>query len=219
MHLFGLTGGIASGKSTVAQRLASRGVPVLDADAFAREVVRPGSDALREIRDAFGAAMVQPDGSLDRKALASVVFSDTESRRTLNGITHPRIAALTAERARELSERGEPLACYEAALLVESGLSEAFRPLVVVIAPEELRVARAMQRDGATSEAARARIATQGSQSELLRVADFVISNDADLSALDERTDGVLAEICRRVGLSPGRYGLDPSYAASDARG
>jgi dephospho-CoA kinase len=206
MRLFGLTGGIASGKSTVAARLATRGVPILDADAFAREVVQPGSAGLQEIRDAFGDGVLAPDGSLDRRALAAKVFVDDALRRRLNAITHPRIAARSAERASELSARGEPLACYEAALLVENGLAEAFRPLVVVVAPEEARVARALLRDGTTAEAARARIAAQAPLEETMRLADFVIHNDEGLTALQRRVDEVLAGICDRLGLPLGRY-------------
>jgi dephospho-CoA kinase len=206
MRLFGLTGGIASGKSTVAARLATRGVPVLDADAFAREIVQPGSDALREIRDAFGASVFALDGSVDRKALAARVFVDEAARRRLNAITHPRIAARSAARATELSARGEPLACYEAALIVENGLADAFRPLVAVIAPDEVRVARAVLRGGMTAEAARTRIAAQASPDDTLRVADIIIHNADGLASLHRRADEVLAEVCERVGVPIERY-------------
>jgi dephospho-CoA kinase len=206
MHLFGLTGGIASGKSTVARRFAERGVPVLDADALAREVVAKGTSGLEEIRATFGDAILLPDGSLDRKALAAVVFADEASRRRLNAITHPRIAALTAERSGELAARGEPLACYEAALLVENGLADAFRPLVAVVAPEEVRIARTVARDGTTPEAARARVAAQVSLTEAVRVADLVIHNDADLAALHQKTDDALDTICQRIGVPQQRY-------------
>jgi len=206
MRLFGLTGGIASGKSTVATRLAARGVPVLDADAFAREVVVPGSEGLEEIRAAFGDRVLAPDGSLDRKALAAIVFADEPSRKRLNAITHPRIAALTARRSAELLARGEPLACYEAALIVENGLADAFRPLVAVVAPEEVRVARAVLRDGTSVEAARARIAAQVSLSEAVRVADVVIRNEGDLAALQRATDEALGNVCERVGIPLDRY-------------
>ena len=208
MILFGLTGGIASGKSTVAARLASRGVPVLDADAFAREVVLPGSPGLAEIQEAFGAGVLLPDGNLDRKALARVVFADETARRRLNAITHPRIGALTATRAGALAARGEPLVCYEAALIVENGMADAFRPLVAVTAPEEVRIARTVQRDGSTEEAARARIAAQVSLAEMTQAADFVIQNDGDLDALHRATDDALAQVCERAGVPKERYGL-----------
>jgi dephospho-CoA kinase len=200
MLLFGLTGGIASGKSTVAARIASCGVPVIDADALAREVVLPGTDGLEEIRRTFGDAVLAPDGTLDRKELARLVFADDALRKRLNAITHPRIAALTASRASDLDARGAPLACYEAALIVENGMADAFRPLVVVTAPEELRVARAVARDRSTEADARARISAQISLEQARRVADFLIVNDADLEALHRRTDAVLDEIRQRLG-------------------
>lgn len=208
LAVFGLTGGIASGKSTVAARLRTRGVPVLDADAFAREVVLPGSPGLAEIRATFGDAILAADGALDRQALARVVFSDELSRKKLNAITHPRIAALMAERSAELAARGEPLACYEAALIVENGLADAFRPLVAVTAPEELRVSRAVERDGSAPEAARARIAAQVSVAEMTRAADFVIENAGDLESLLRATDATLARVCERIGVPAARYGL-----------
>ncbi|HLK41119.1 MAG TPA: dephospho-CoA kinase, partial [Polyangiaceae bacterium] len=122
MRLFGLTGGIASGKSTVAARLRARGLPVIDADFLAREVVAPGSEGLRAVLDAFGAGLVDPSGALDRQALARIVFADDAARRRLNSILHPLIAGRTAARAAELEARGEALGCYEAALLVENGV-------------------------------------------------------------------------------------------------
>jgi dephospho-CoA kinase len=206
MRLFGLTGGIASGKSTVAARFAARGLPVLDADSFAREVVVPGSEGLREIREAFGEGVLAADGSLDRKALAAIVFADEPSRRRLNAITHPKIAALTASRSALLLDKGEPLVCYEAALLVENGLADAFRPLVTVAAREDLRIARAVARDVTSAEAARARIAAQVSLSEAVRVADLVIQNDGDLVALHRAADTALHTICERVGVPIDRY-------------
>jgi dephospho-CoA kinase len=202
MHLFGLTGGIASGKSTVAARFAARGVPVIDADALAREVVLPGTAGLAEIRATFGDGVIQADGALDRKALAAIVFKDEAKRRRLNAITHPRIAARTAERAAELAARGEPIACYEAALIVENGFADAFRPLVVVAARANVQVERAVSRDGTTPEEARARIAAQTSLEEKTKIADFVISNDADLDTLMRVADDVLDRVCAKVGVA-----------------
>jgi dephospho-CoA kinase len=204
MHLFGLTGGIASGKSTVAARFSARGVSVIDADALAREVVSPGTEGLAEIRATFGETVLQADGSLDRKALAAIVFKDEAQRRRLNAITHPRIAARTSAHASELAARGESLACYEAALIVENGLADAFRPLVVVAAPLQLQVERVVSRDGATKEEARARIAAQTSLAEKIKIADFVISNDADLGTLERAADEVLDRVRKRVGVANG---------------
>lgn len=206
MRLFGLTGGIASGKSLVAARFRARGVPVIDADALAREVVLPGTDGLAAIVRAFGEQVLAPDGSLDRKALAGIVFADADKRRQLNAITHPRISALTMTRARELGDAGEPLACYEAALIVENGMADAFRPLIVVAAPEDVQIARAAERDGSTLEEARARVLAQMPLSEKAKVADFIIDNTGTREELVQRVDVVLAQICAREGIREDRY-------------
>lgn len=195
MRVFGLTGGIACGKSAVAAELRRRGVPVIDADALAREVVAPGTDGLAEIARAFGPEVIAADGSLDRKALAAIVFADPAKRKRLEAITHPRIAALGARRAEELAAAGHDLACYEAALLVENGLADAFRPLVVVVAPEDAQIARIRSRDGATEEEARARIRAQLSNAEKARAADFVVENAGSLAELASTVDEVLREI------------------------
>ncbi|MFO0758257.1 MAG: dephospho-CoA kinase [Byssovorax sp.] len=198
LHLFGLTGGLASGKSTVAARFRALGLPVIDADQLAREVVAPGSEGLQAVVKAFGEGVLAADGSLDRARMAELVFSSPDKRRTLNSIVHPRIAALTAERAAELAAAGETLACYEAALLVENGIADAFRPLVVVAVPLDVQVARAMARDGATEEQARARIAAQLPLSAKVAAADFVIDNGGDREATGARAAEVLAEIRKK---------------------
>jgi dephospho-CoA kinase len=210
VHLFGLTGGIASGKSTVAARLRARAVPVIDADALAREVVEPGTQGLRAIVDAFGSGVLASDGTLDRKALARVAFSDDAARKRLNGITHPLIAALTTQRAVELGAHGEPLGCYEAALLVENGVADAFRPLVVVSCPEETQIARIRARDAASREDALARIRAQKPLAEKVAVADFVIDTTGTVEDNARRTDEVLRAICDRVGVDFARYELAP---------
>ncbi len=206
MHLFGLTGGIASGKSAVAARLRARGVPVIDADALARDAVAVGSEGLAEVVKAFGPEVLGPDGALDRKKVAAIVFGDEEKRRVLNAIVHPRVTALTFEHAARLRDEGHPLACYEAALIVENGVADAFRPLVVVAAPEDVQVARACARDRATADEARARIRAQMPLAEKTKVADFVIDNTGALADLEARTDEVLAAICGRLGIDPARY-------------
>ncbi len=208
MHVFGLTGGIASGKSAVAARFRERGVPIVDADALAREVVAPGSEALAAIASAFGPELIAADGSLDRKKLAAEVFGDDGNVKVkkLNAIMHPRIGLLGAQKTAELAARGEPLACYEAALLVENGLAEAFRPLVVVAAPLEVQVARARTRDGADEAAVRARIAAQLPLAEKTRAADVVVQNDGTLVELRARADDALDAVCALVGVDPARY-------------
>jgi dephospho-CoA kinase len=192
MHLFGLTGGIASGKSTVAARFRARGLPVVDADQLAREVVQPGGSAAAEIRASFGDAVFAADGTLDRKAMAAVVFHDPEKRARLNAITHPKIAVMSAQCASELKARGEPLACYEAALLVENGLAAAFSPLIVVACPEATQVARVRARDGLSEAEALARIRAQMPLEAKVKLASFVIDNDGTLAHLIDQADKAL---------------------------
>ncbi|WP_394828863.1 dephospho-CoA kinase [Pendulispora albinea] len=213
MILFGLTGGLASGKSAVAARLRAHRLPVIDADALARDVVAPGSSGLAAIVRAFGPEVLTAEGALDRPKVAGIVFSDPEKRRVLNGIVHPRIGALTAERARALEEQGEPLACYEAALLVENGLADAFRPLVVVAATPSLQLARAVARDGESAEQVRLRLAAQMPLEAKVAVADFVIHNTGTLDELNGDTDRVFATICARAGIDGARYGISPNLA------
>lgn len=199
--VFGLTGGLASGKSTVAARFRERGVPVIDADELAREAVAPGSETLAAIEAEFGPSVIRPDGSLDRARVAELVFSDPSRRRALNAIIHPAIGALTAARVAELERQGERLACYEAALLVENGVADMFRPLVVVAAPEGLQITRAMARDSATEVMVRGRLAAQLPLSAKIAAADYVIENSGDRAETERRADAVLAEIRARAGL------------------
>jgi dephospho-CoA kinase len=208
MHVFGLTGGIASGKSAVAARLASRGVPIIDTDVLAREVVAKGTDGLAAIVHEFGEAVLAPDGTLDRKALGTLVFADEMKRKLLNAITHPRIAAAGIAQGRHLAQDGHLLACYEAALIVENGLTDAFRPLIVVVAPENVQIARIVARDHMTEAEARARISAQATTAQKVRVADFVIENDGTLADLERKTDETLRAICLRTKVDPARYGL-----------
>jgi dephospho-CoA kinase len=206
MHLFGLTGGIASGKSAVAERFRSLGVPVIDADELAREVVATGTEGLRAIVAEFGDGVLDAAGILDRKALGRIVFGDESKRKRLNAITHPLIGRRTFELAAELDRAGEPLGCYEAALLVENGAADTFRPLVVVACPEDVQIARVMARDGATREEALARIRAQKPVAEKVAVADFVIDTDGPVEESARRTREVLEGVCGRVGVAAGRY-------------
>ncbi|MCU0675574.1 MAG: dephospho-CoA kinase [Myxococcota bacterium] len=173
----GLTGGIACGKSTVAAQLAELGVPIVDADALAREVVAPGTPGLAAIVERFGSDVLLADGALDRKKLGERVFSDPDARRALNAITHPRIAAAGLEKLRALAEHPAPYRVYEAALLVENGMAKAFAALVVVTVDEATQLARLMARDGSTESEARARIASQLPLAKKIEVADHVIDN------------------------------------------
>jgi dephospho-CoA kinase len=206
LHVFGLTGGIGSGKSAVARRFRERGLPVIDADGLAREAVAKGSPGLADIVERFGPDMLDEGGHLDRKKLAASVFSDDEARRALNAITHPRVAALAAERAASLAAVGEPLACYEVPLLFEAKLDAALSPVVVVATPLDLQVSRAVERDGGSAEDVLARVRAQLPLDEKVRRAAFVIDNSGSLSATFVRADAVLDAICRERGIDPSRY-------------
>jgi dephospho-CoA kinase len=206
MHVFGLTGGIGSGKSTVAARWRERGVPVVDSDQLAREVVDPGTEGLQQIVGAFGPAFVSPDGALDRAAVARLVFRDPEARARLEAIVHPRVRALADERFAALRAAGEPLACNEVPLLVEVGLAEQLRPLVVVTASEAKRIARTVARDGSSEDQVRARIHAQMPLADKAKLADHVIDNDGPLERTLAETDHVLRAICQALDIDPGRY-------------
>lgn len=206
MRVFGLTGGFASGKSTVVKRLRERGLPVIEADDLAREVVRPGSEGLAAVVETFGRGILDEHGALDRKKLGQRVFADPTERARLESVTHPRIRALQKERMAELAARGEPLACYEAPLLVEVGLEAELRPLVVVVADEAAAIERARSRDGLDAEAVRARLRAQLPLEKKRALADYVIDNSGSLDATRGATDEVLDAIVRSVGVSPDRY-------------
>lgn len=185
--MFGLTGGVACGKSAVARHFRDEGLDVIDADQVARDVVVPGSEGLAAVVRAFGERILKPSGELDRKALGAQVFSDHAKRGELNAILHPRIAAATLVRAEALGNHGVGLACYEAALIVENGMADAFRPLVVVAASHTVQLARLRARDGLTARDAEARISAQCSLEDKLAVADYVIDNDGDRLKLAAR--------------------------------
>jgi dephospho-CoA kinase len=194
MKIFGLTGGIASGKTSVAKILEREGVPVIDADQLARDVVAPGSPGLAAVVAAFGDVLL-PNGELDRKKVAAIVFADPDQRMRLNTIVHPLVAQASAARMQALEAAGHPLACYDAALLVERGLADAFRPLVVVAAPRELQRAPLMRRDSLSEAEADARLDAQAPVETKIGVADHVLWNDSDLATLEARTLEVLATI------------------------
>jgi dephospho-CoA kinase len=178
MRVFGLTGGIASGKSTVAQLFRTLDVAVVDADLIARELVMPGQPALAEIFATFGDSVRAANGSLDRAKLGELVFGDATKRAVLNAILHPKIAERSALGIQKLAASGHKAAIYEAALIVENGLHKALAGLIVVSASPEHQLRRLMQRDGLTENDARARMAAQAPLAEKLAAATWVINND-----------------------------------------
>ena len=194
VRVWGLTGNIGSGKSTVARLLAARGVPVVDADQIAREVVQPGKPAHEEIARRFPGA-IGPGGALDRKALAARVFDDPAEREALNRIVHPRIAEQVAARMAALAEAGHRFAVYEAALIVENDLHRGLDGLIVVTAPEAVQLARLRLRDGMSEAEARARLAAQLPAAEKKRQATFVIENSGSEEALAAQVERLLAQM------------------------
>jgi len=177
MRVFGLTGGIASGKSTVSDLVRAQGVPVIDSDQVAREVVASGTPGLVAVRQAFGPGVLKEDGTLDREALGKRVFSDSDARARLNAILHPLIQAATAEQVLELSARGEPLAILDIPLLYEVRDPAQFEGVIVVYVDPATQLERLMVRNGYSRDEAEARIASQLPIQEKARRATFVIDN------------------------------------------
>jgi dephospho-CoA kinase len=187
----GLTGGIGSGKSTVSALLAARGAVIVDADRIAREVVEPGTPGLAQVVEAFGDGVLTADGSLDRPALAAVVFSDPEARRRLDGIVHPLVRA----RAAELAAAAPPDAVLvnDVPLLVETGQASSYDLVLVVEADAATRVSRLVER-GLTAEDARARITAQATDEQRRAVADALLDNSGSPEQLAEQVDRFWAE-------------------------
>ena len=194
LKVLGLTGGIGSGKSTVAKLIADLGIPVLDADLLAREVVEPGQPALAEVA-ATWPQVIGPDGKIARGKLADIVFADPAQRLRLEAIMHPRIQALSDQRFAELAAKGHALAFYEASLLVESGRYQDFDGLVVVTASPETQLERVLARGGLSAEKAQARIDAQLPLLAKVRVATHLVDNDGDLGATKQQVERLVATL------------------------
>ncbi|HEY0126370.1 MAG TPA: dephospho-CoA kinase [Blastococcus sp.] len=191
MLRIGLTGGIGSGKSTVAALLAARGAVVVDADRIAREVVAPGTPGLAQVVEAFGEGVLAADGSLDRQALAAIVFGDARARGRLDGIVHPLVRARSVERLAAVPE--DAVVVNDVPLLVETGQADSYDLVLVVEADPGTRVSRLVQR-GLTAEDARARMAAQASDEQRRAVADVVLDNSGTQEELAEQVDRFWAE-------------------------
>ncbi|THF75478.1 dephospho-CoA kinase [Cohnella fermenti] len=191
----GLTGGIATGKSTVSRLLVERGAALVDADRIAREVVEPGQAPLRRIAERFGQAVLLEDGTLNRKRLGEIVFSDPAERAALEQITHPAIRAVMKDKMAAF-EREDPkrLVVVDVPLLYESGLEPLFHRVMVVYVPRELQLARLMERDGLTAEAASRRLGAQMDIEEKRRRADDVIDNSGSLEDTIRQLDSFWQE-------------------------
>jgi dephospho-CoA kinase len=195
MRVIGLTGGIASGKSTTARLLRDLGARIVDADQLARDVVMPGQPALAEIAGLFGPEAITPEGTLDRKRVGAIVFHDADKRRQLEAITHPRIGQLTQERLAGLAAEGLPVAIYEAALLVENGSYRGLDGLIVTSCDEATQLARLAERDGLSEVEARARSAAQLPLADKVAVADWVIDTCGPIAETQKQVAKVWAEI------------------------
>lgn len=196
--IVGLTGGIATGKSTVTRMFRDLGVVVIDADVVAREVVEPGQPALTEIRDAFGDSVIAADGTLNRAALGAIVFEDDEARRRLGAITHPRIGMRMLQLANEAHEQGHDWVIYDAALLIENNIHTMLPGTIVVACSPENQLARLMTRDEFDAEEAIARIQSQLPLAEKVAVADWVIDNDGTREQTEEQVRELFAELQSR---------------------
>ncbi len=189
----GLTGGVASGKSTVSAMLRDLGAVVIDADLLAREVVAPGTDGLAEIVEAFGDTVLTSDGELDRPAMGAIVFGDDEARRRLEAVIHPRVRRRSAEL--EASAAADAVVVHDIPLLAETGQAEAFDAVVVVDVPVETQVDRMVHLRGMTEEEAKARIAAQATREQRLAVATHVVDNTGTLEDLRDRVTEVFEEL------------------------
>ena len=199
----GLTGGIATGKSTVSAMFAHLGAKVVDADLLAREVVMPGQPALARIAAEFGRDVLQEDGALDRKRLGDIVFADADKRRRLEEITHPAIRARQQRILSVYEEEGyEGLVIWDVALLIETSAAGSMDRVVVVIADPDTELSRLVARDGSSEEDARRRIASQMPLAEKVKVADYVIDNSGPRAETERRVREVhralLADLAAR---------------------
>lgn len=185
MKILGITGGIGSGKTAVAKILNRElGTPVIDADDLARKAVEPGTPGLTEVVEAFGPAVVLEDGSLDRKALAAIVFHDEKARKRLNGIVHPQVEALFYKRVEEEKQKGTSWLVYDCPLMVEEKLFHQADRIWLVRAPEKERIRRIVARSGITEEEAKARMDAQMPDEEKEAYVHSVVWNDGSMEAL-----------------------------------
>jgi dephospho-CoA kinase len=201
MFVVGLTGGIASGKSTVARMFEEAGVPVICTDELAHEVVKAGSRALREIESAFGPDVIGRDGELDRSAMAGAVFQDESKRKVLESIIHPRIAEEMERRKLELAQTGHGMVVVDVPLLYEVGWEKMCDAVVVVFAKPSDQERRLTDRDGLSPEGVRFRIGAQASIEEKAKAADYVIDNTGSL----EQTLSQVQETLKQLQLKAGR--------------
>jgi dephospho-CoA kinase len=190
MHVIGLTGGIGSGKSTVADVLQQQGATVVSADLTGHEVYQPGRPAWQEIVDAFGRDVVAPDGTIDRQKLGAIVFSDPKELKRLNAITHPRMKGMMREKLQALRQQGVTVALLEAALLLDAGWDDLVDEIWVTVAPEQVAARRTAERSGISEAQARERIRAQMPNEERKKRANVVIETDCSMEETRSRAVG-----------------------------
>ena len=195
MKLVGLTGGIASGKSTVAEILKRQGAAIINADVLAREVVEPDRQAWTEIVNTFGTAVLQPDRALDRQKLRAIIFDDPAARKKIESIIHPQVRALAEQRIREHAAAGYAVIVYEVPLLFEGNLQEWLRPVILVACDVDTQRKRLQSRDNLSAVQAQKHIEAQMSLEEKRRLADYVIENNGSLEDLERQVQAVLEKI------------------------
>ena len=195
MKLLGLTGGIASGKSTVAAILHRLGAAIINADELSREVVQPGQEAWKEIVDTFGPAILQEDKTLDRRKLRKVVFDNPEARKKLEAIIHPRVRALAERKIGELAAAGSSIIVYEVPLLFEAQIHLWLRPVILVACDIRTQKKRLLKRDNLTEAEAQQHLDAQMSLEDKRKLADYVIENNGDLDELERQVRAVLQKI------------------------
>lgn len=193
MRIIGLTGGIASGKSTVAGLIAAHGIPVIDADQLSRDAVLPGTRGLDLIARIFGRKILNDDGTLNRKTLSDIIFATPDARKKLEEILHPVIKELAEHRLTELREKGEPIALYVAPLLIEAGALDRVDEIWVVHVDHDTQLERLQQRDGISSDEASKRLSSQMPVEEKRKFGRIVIENSGTLEELHSRVN----ELCR----------------------
>jgi dephospho-CoA kinase len=195
VKLVGLTGGIASGKSTVATMLRELGAKIINADDLARAIVQPGKEAWKEIVAAFGTEVLRPDRAIDREKLRTTIFQDATARKRLDSITHPRIRALAQARAQELAAKGSAIVIYEAPLLFEKEAHLWLRPVILVACDDFLQRRRLKARDRLNDAEIEQHIKAQMPLSEKRALADFVIENNGDLEDLKKQVKEVWTKL------------------------
>jgi dephospho-CoA kinase len=195
MRLIGLTGGIATGKSSVDRMLAARGARVIDADALAREAVLPGEPTLERVVERFGTKVLQPDGALDRRLLGEIVFADAQARHDLERITHPRIIELSQQRIASALASDAPLVVVDIPLLYEGERDTTFQGVLVVYAPPDMQIRRLHDRNGLDETAAQQRLDAQLPIDEKRRRATWVIDNSGDFEATEREVDAWWAAV------------------------